>query len=302
MIYGKLMGGLGNQLFIYSFCKRLVYETGQKAKLIFPGNYIGLGINAFQLDANIELIEGDFSDRYIENELINEYEKVIRKINILKPFFLNRACAQYYCNKGLIYNIDEEIKCNINKISKNNNIIFTGYFQNPIYFHSLKNEIKREINTQISKKIIDKINAISEENSVCVHIRRGDYLWEQYKNKFYVCKAEYYKKAIEKMYEYNPTSKFYIFSDGLDGLMDEMPFLKKYQIEFVNNYSEEKSNIADFMMMKECRHFILSNSSYSWWAQYLSENENKIVIAPSRWYNDNSKTHLYQKDWSIIDV
>ena len=52
--------------------------------------------------------------------------------------------------------------------------------------------------------------------------------------------------------------------------------------------------------MYSCKNFIMSNSSFSWWAQYLSKNKNKKVIAPYRWYNNDIRCDIYQDNWKII--
>lgn len=54
--------------------------------------------------------------------------------------------------------------------------------------------------------------------------------------------------------------------------------------------------------MSACKNFIISNSSFSWWAQYLSTNNNRIVYAPSRWYTNNRKVDIYQQNWRLISV
>ena len=58
--------------------------------------------------------------------------------------------------------------------------------------------------------------------------------------------------------------------------------------------------------MYSCKHFIISNSTFSWWAQYLSRNKEKIVIAPDRWTNDSYKEHnkidIYEEDWELIKI
>lgn len=54
-------------------------------------------------------------------------------------------------------------------------------------------------------------------------------------------------------------------------------------------------------LMAHCKHFILSNSTFSWWGQFLSKYNDKIVVSPKRWNNDGYKTQLIQKDWVLID-
>ena len=54
--------------------------------------------------------------------------------------------------------------------------------------------------------------------------------------------------------------------------------------------------------MSRCKHFILSNSTFSWWGQFLSEYKDKIVVSPARWNNDGYDTNLIDKNWILIDA
>ena len=54
--------------------------------------------------------------------------------------------------------------------------------------------------------------------------------------------------------------------------------------------------------MALCKHFIIGNTSFGWWAQYMSKNKNKIVIAPSKWMRIDMPIDIYQDNWMIIEV
>ena len=95
---------------------------------------------------------------------------------------------------------------------------------------------------------------------------------------------------------------FFVFSDDIDWVKKNMKFPKSTYFETGDDPVWEK-----IRLMYSCKHFIISNSTFSWWAQYLSRNKKKIVIAPSRWGNQtykckNELIDIYQEDWILVDV
>jgi hypothetical protein len=58
----------------------------------------------------------------------------------------------------------------------------------------------------------------------------------------------------------------------------------------------ENGAIEDLFLFKRCKNFIISNSTFYWWGAWLSENKNKIVIAPNNWVNKLSVC----KNWNNI--
>ena len=145
------------------------------------------------------------------------------------------------------------------------------YYQDPVWFERYGDEIK-----QIFKQEGEPLDYVA------IHVRRGDYV----NNPFYVdlCHTQYYSKAV---CEFIASQKVLIFSDNID-------FCKNYFKDFSEylgnkiEYSENKSELEDFNLMTRCKHQIIANSSFSWWAAYLNPNPNKKVIAPKAWYSDGA--------------
>ena len=118
---------------------------------------------------------------------------------------------------------------------------------------------------------------------------------------FESCTPEYFEEAIKIMQKKVPKAKFFIFSDDVEWCKKNMKFPKDTKFETGTDPVWEK-----LRMMYSCKHFIISNSTFSWWAQYLSRNKEKIVIAPDRWTNDSYKEHnkidIYEEDWELIKI
>ncbi len=210
------------------------------------------------------------------------YERLFNKTigRLTHRFYLQNGYADYY--KTII---KSGTYCN-------------GYFQSEKFFPNDVNELKKDLtisnsiieNNPFCKKIID------DDKSVCVSIRLGDYLNNPVHG---VCKLEWYFSAMMKMKEELGSPNFYVFSDDIEELKDA--FTDKFNVVFESE-SGIKEDYLKLQMMANCKHFIISNSSYSWWAQYLSENKDKIVIAPNKWYNIDLPCDIYQDNWILLNV
>lgn len=183
-------------------------------------------------------------------------------------------------------------------INKKKDILFYGYFESPKYFDDIKDMIREELTPK--QKIIPKnmklLNEIQKENSVCVSIRRGDFIEnEKYRKEHFICDEAYFEKAKKEMEKQVKNPKYIIFSDDIKWVKENMNFPAGSLYEDGNDPVWEK-----LRLMYHCKHFIISNSSFSWWAQYLSKNENKVVIAPKAWNLKNDNRDIYEDDFILI--
>ena len=132
--------------------------------------------------------------------------------------------------------------------------------------------------------ITEKIEKLKEEiencNSLCVHIRRGDYIGDKLHE---VVNEEYYKKAISYMEEKKvKIDKIYIFSDDISWCEKNLKF--NYNTQFVGEELSGEKAEGHLYLMSNCKNFIIPNSTFSWWGAWLSRNKNKVVIAPKQWF------------------
>ena len=122
--------------------------------------------------------------------------------------------------------------------------------------------------------------------SVGVHIRRGDYVANPIANQFHgVCSLEYYLAAIAKLKEEIGAPRFFVFSDDIGWARQNLRLPDP--TTFVD-HNGEAHDYEDLRLMSLCKHHIIANSSFSWWGAWLSNNPDKIVIAPERWFRDPS--------------
>ena len=182
----------------------------------------------------------------------------------------------------------------------NGNVELFGYFQSEKYFinnHEIRNLFSYPNN--MKRDLLIKFNNIYNINllmdDVCsIHVRRGDYVKIQ--NHHPIQSIEYY---ISAMNLFDNNQNFLIFSDDIGWCKNNFLNLKK-NIIFVEN----SLDYEDLLYMSMCSHNIIANSTFSWWGAWLNQNENKVVVAPKKWFGSALSSHnicdLYCKDWIII--
>lgn len=184
--------------------------------------------------------------------------------------------------------------------TKARNKLFMGLYESAQYFNDIKPIIQKEFTPKHAKldKNKDLYKTIETTNSVCVSIRRGDFLSSKFKSNHYVCTPEYFDEAIRVIRTKVKNPRFVIFSDDIKWVKENIKFPKGTVFEDGTDPVWEK-----LRLMYSCKHFIISNSTFSWWAQYLSRNNSKVVIAPDRWFNDNPMYEdIYEPDWTLINI
>lgn len=161
--------------------------------------------------------------------------------------------------------------------------VLQGYFDDPHFWIYMKHEIQDTLRTAI----LDRGKPdFAIRNAVAVHVRRGDFVDNPHHQ---VCDLDYYWNAIEQLNKRVKDPTFLFFSDDPLYCHDRFNYLEN------RVFVDTKNDIADLAQMICCDHFIISNSSFSWWGQFLSCNPNKIVIFPPRWNNGDDKPYLLKK-------
>ena len=180
------------------------------------------------------------------------------------------------------------------EIEYKENLLLRGYFQSERYFKHNREQILKLFSPQ--RQIIEFMNKkyknlIDSEECVSIHVRRGDYLkLSDFHN---VLGKKYYHKAMK---EYDG-AKFIFFSDDIDWCRETFKDTK-----FV--FIEKQPDVMDLFLMSKITHNIIANSSFSWWAAWLNENEKQTVICPGKWFGPKN-SHLVTKDltpsaWNVI--
>ena len=200
-----------------------------------------------------------------------------------------RVGLQERLNRNGIYS--SYASCNLKQWDTDRkNIYLRGRFEAYEYFDEIKDVLIREFMPKEDKleKNKELYDIIENRESVCVSVRRGDFLAEG-NEKFNVCDAFYFEEAMRKIKAEIPDAVFVVFSDDIESVKQSIHFPESVWFEDGTDPVWEK-----LRMMYSCKHFIISNSTFSWWAQYLSRNNNKIVYAPQKWrLEDEDCSGLY---------
>lgn len=303
MIYLIIKGRIGNQLFMYAAARAYSLEQKLSQRIIIDDSE-NMGMNYenslidYQLD-NVEFVHDrktlkklrflpqricmlfcDLSERTLNERQRRNFEEKYQR--------LFHSCGLILCENGYLP---------FPKKGKRN-VVMLGYFQSEAYFKRYRNQIIRDLDLSHDKRLLHypNIKTIRERNTVCISIKVEHNVGSDL---YGVCKKSYWEEAIQYIVNHVENPLFFICSDNVDYVKDNLIDFGKYEAVVQDQNSPVSISLA---VMSECKHFIIGNTSFGWWAQYLSRYEDKIVTAPSKWYLQDVPCNIYQDNWIIIEV
>lgn len=164
------------------------------------------------------------------------------------------------------------------------NVLLDGYWQSERYFQNIVSVIRSDFTlcSEPDGQNRDVMSALRRCNAISIHIRRGDYVTdEKAASRHGTCAVEYYKEAVKLTVERVDRPHFFVFSDDPEWVRKQ--FKIPYPMTLVDHNPDRA--YEDLRLMSLCSHHIIANSSFSWWGAWLNPHPDKIVIAPSRWFN-----------------
>ena len=176
------------------------------------------------------------------------------------------------------------------------NAYLEGYWQSPKYFENIDEQIRKDLTFKapLLPKSQELSQLIKKENSVCINVRRADFVTNSFHG---VCDMKYFTPSIDIIASKIANPHFFIFSDDPQWCLEN--FKLEYPVTFVS-HEYKGPKFGDYLeLMSQCKHFIIPNSSFAWWAVYLNRNSEKIVIAPKIWLTDPTwdPKDLIPADW-----
>lgn len=299
--------GMANQLFIYAYARYLCDKYHKKLMIYFSrkqSHHTTYNACLSRYKLRIDRII-NYRQMTIMSKGKNIYYlgcQLWNKIIHRPPnthIYIEHKQGKKLSGKGIIINHDVDCAEEYLYYIDTKNAWVFGYFQIPFFAYELRTKLLKEIAIDQVLQNDDQIlmNNIAGCESVCIHIRCGDYINSK---KHYVCTQEYYKKAIKRTNELIENPVYFVFSDDIKYVREHMNLFYAERVVYVSN--GKRRDYEELFMMKFCKNFIISNSTFSWWAQFLCEYKDKIVIAPDRWYAaDNMRGRLYDKTWETIE-
>jgi hypothetical protein len=290
MIICKLNGGLGNQLFQYALGRKIAHARGLELRFDLSVLKSGRPDRQYKLDrfrvhgrpANAK----ELKDFYFMQQI-----PYLGHIYTIYQDFL-----PYYRRRIVV---EQSADFDANVFSIPTNAVLCGYWQSEKYFHDIRSLLLDEFRLKEPFNEIDQqiYEEICVRNSVSLHIRRGDYIVNPSTNKHGALPMGYYKRAMKMLEETVKSPHYYVFSDEISWARQH---LQAPGFTFVDR-DNPQHDIFDFALMSTCKHHIIANSSFSWWAAWLSNDPAKQVFAPSRWYKvKKASPDLIPPDWNLI--
>lgn len=302
-IYLPLQGRIGNQLFQYALARKIQLSMPKDTIIIMDDSDIirckwENSLTHYNLPnvnyTHDSIIQNEYklSKQYLLRKI---YRLLTRKRNYIDKYEIEKILNTFFNINGMFFCENGYIEP---KLNLKQPIYLEGYFQSHKYFDDIKENLLslfdgRQFSEYERYPGLDKLQS---RNSVCISIKVehniGSCMYD-------VCSMNYWESAIRYISKIVDNPLFFICSDNVDYVLEYLIDTSKY------DYIVQAKNMpvhVSLAAMSECKHFIIGNTTFGWWAQYLSKYQNKIVVAPSKWMSIDIPIDLYQNDWYLINV
>ncbi|KAA6303633.1 MAG: O-antigen biosynthesis glycosyltransferase WbnK [Candidatus Ordinivivax streblomastigis] len=313
-------GGCGNQMFSYAMY-RYLQQQGKDVYLdlhLYDVCYEKAAHETYRLEKYFNLTRNqiagfdecaqimDIEHLYTLPQLIQKNMKWYR----LVPIMIQKICRKTVLKKipGLAtLKSSHFIENESNKNFYLSNIVKDVYLEGLFQVYQPANQI-RSILLQdfafthpLPTSIQQILEDINNSHSVSIHVRRGDYFTVPVYNFLAILTLQYYKNALQYLKSRFTDLRFFLFSNDMDWVKDHFTFLDNWVI--VDTSNEAISDYYDLLLMSKSKHNIIANSSFSFWAAWLNQNPQKVVVVPEVWdkYN-HTPDEICPPDWVRIPV
>lgn len=289
----SLYGGLGNQLFQYSAARALALRNG--ASVILDLYWFDI-VDELTDTTPRKFALGPF-DLQVDSSCTglpwHQRGGLISKVKRRLAIF----CKTF--QEGILIYSEKRSGFDQHLLAQACPVWLDGYWQSYKYFNGISDTIKREVGKigALSKGSQHIYKQITSSESICIHIRRGDYVTNLNASQTHgLCSLEYYNKGLQIVGKGLKNPTVFIFSDDPEWVRSNLEVPFPSVVVDVNGADDAHQ---DLWLMRSCQRFVIANSSLSWWAAWLSDAPKKMVVAPRNWFSSNQfdSSDLIPPDW-----
>ncbi len=269
-IIASIFGGLGNQLFCYAAARRLAMVN--KAELVIDDISGFVNDQEYKRQSQIDHFHIPCR-KATETERMEPFSRVrrvlMRKWNLFRPF----AQRTYIQQEGI------DFDSRLLHFKPQGTVYIEGYWQSEDYFKDVASTLREDLQIKPPTDAANVLLADKIRNckSVAVHVRFFDQPQISGVN---IVPGDYYHRAIALMESLLPSAHYYIFSDKPESARARIP-LPDERFTLVSHNLGDELAYADLWLMTQCQHFIIANSTFSWWGAWLAECADTLVISPA---------------------
>ena len=282
----KIIQGPGNQMFQYAYALAASKRIGVELKLDLQWYHHHSDHRPYVLDRfNISAQEASKAEiEYVKTK--NAPDFFHYRWNLLR----DRLAPAH--KKSII---EEDVSKFESKLKyPHHQSYIMGYFTSEMFFDDFATEVRNELTFrgELEGKNLEVAEKMRSSNSVALSVRRGDFLKNVWQN---VCSIEYYKRAVEELLKSVENPIFYVFSDEVEWVKQNMDL--GVNVHFMD--FNHPDYMRDMRLMTHCKHHIITNSTFSWWGAWLSESKN--IICPEHWLHPDRETHKAEFGGSWVE-
>jgi len=289
MITIRLSGGMGNQMFQYAFGKARAAALKTDMKIdcsLLLDRARGKDFVYRDYDLSIFQVEEQFTVA----------PSLLRTLFRLKSSTVGKQVRRFLA-RGKNYEKEQHFHVDQRLVdTPSDNTIYEGWWQSEKYFTEIHEVVRKDF--QLKQPLLPaskELHArIENSTAVCLNVRRTDFLANAALN---ATNLDYFLRAASKMATLVNNPHFFVFSDDVEWCQENI--VLEHPMEVVQHTMKGHKFGNYFRLMRDCKHFIIPNSSFAWWAAWLCEHPNKKVIAPAQWFNegDYNTNDVVPNDW-----
>jgi hypothetical protein len=304
----RLSNEIGNQMFMYAAAYSIAKKMNRnlfidnETAFLLKKNISSYGLNHFKITAPI--INNNFKFKYTKGYLKRKFLIKTDFIRSQKKFFIEKKDRNKFTN----FNLDMLSE------TYDNNLYLEGHFESEKYFNDFQKDVQNEFIFKEKDYLKNNFfyREIMKSNSVAICLRQNRFLEGRGKStnlnkkkseNFTLEQINYINRTIKLIKTKIEKPKFFLWSNDLQSIPKNQFNFEYTNVDITKVDNVEDNRILSLFLLKNCKHFITTTSSFNWWGAWLSSSANKLVYRPSEKnftdYKINNKD-FWPSDWYIV--